>query len=466
MRSNARQDAARAPKVPAKLVVPIAFGTLLQALNSSMIAVALVGIRSSFHAGASVSWLISGLYLATAVGAPLMGRLADILGPRKVFFGGLAIVAISSVLAPFAPNIGVLIALRVLLGIGTAAPYPAGIAMIRAYADRHGIGNAVGGIGVLAIAGQVAVALGPPLGGLLVQFAGWQSIFLVNLPLIAVAVFFAVRYLPADEQRSGVLRKLSTVDGSGLVLFTATMSALMLFLLSLAETPQWYLLPITVLLGVVLFVRERAAARPFLDLRLLTDPSLRATYARTALTYVAFYLIFYGMPSWLESGRGLDTGLAGLVMLPLAALGVVVVTIASRMQRRNGIRPLLVIGSTGLLAGACLLALVARDTPLALLFGVAAVLGLPNGFNSIGNQSAVYAAAPAEQAGAASGLYRTSQYIGANIAAAVIELAQTGRTPTEGMHVLGYVVAGIGAVLLVTAVFSRQLRGGINRSVQ
>lgn len=458
LRSNVPATAAHDGKLPARLVLPIALGTLLQPLNSSMIAVALVDIGHTFHSGASVSWLISGLYLATAVSAPTMGKLADLLGPRRVFLGGLAIVACCGAAAPFAPSIGVLIAFRVLLGVGTAAPYPAGIAMIREYAEARGIGNAVGGIGVLATAGQVTVALGPPLGGVLVQFAGWEAIFAVNLPFVLLGAFCALRYLPADRQRSGGVRGLATLDGTGLLLFTASMSALMLLLLSLADSPQWYLIGVVVVLGVALYLRERAAARPFLDLRLFANAGLRATYARTALTYVGFYLIFYGLPSWLESGRGLSTGAAGLVMLPVAGLGVVVVPLAARMQRKRGVRRLLVLGSIGLLGSAVLLTLVTGNTAIGLLLGLSALLGLPNGFNSIGNQSAMYAAAPADQTGAASGLYRTSQYIGANLSAAVIALAQEGRSPTAGLHVMGYVLGGIAAVLVVTAACSRHLR--------
>jgi MFS family permease len=445
-------------KLPVSLVASIALGTLLQALNSSMIAVALVDIRGEFHAGADASWLIAGLYLATAVAAPTMGKLADQFGPRRVFLGGISLVAVVSAAAPFAPNIGTLIALRVLLGIGTAAPYPAGLAMIRREADRLGIDNAAGGLGALAVSGQVAVALGPPLGGALVQWFGWSSVFLVNVPFVAVAMIFALRYLPADARRAKGSPGLSTVDGLGLVLFAGAMTATMLLLLSLAGTPRWYLVAVIVVLGALFVLRERRAAHPFLDLRLLTNRALTATYARTALTYVAFYMIFYGLPSWLESGRGLSAGGAGLVMLPLAAVGVLVVTVAAKIQRRHGSRLLLVVGSAAFALGAAALTFVGGGTPVYALVGLAALLGLPNGFNSMGNQTALYGVVPAEQSGAAFGLYRTSQYVGANVAAAVLEIAVAGSSVTGGLHTMGFVVLAISVVLFVTALTSRHLR--------
>jgi MFS family permease len=449
-------------RLPTRLVVPIALGTLLQALNSSMIAVALVQIRDAFHAGTSASWLISALYLATAVGAPTMGRIADVIGPRRVFLGGLVLIAVAAVAAPFAPDIGTLIVCRVLLGIGCSAPYPAGLAMIRTEADRLGLANVSGGLSVLTVAGQVAVAFGPTLGGLLVQVASWQSIFLVNLPFVLVAGFFAIRYLPADGRRADrpsvatVLRKL---DVPGLLLFSGAMTALMLVLLSLTGSPQWYLLPVFAILGVLLVLRERRARDPFIDVRLLAaNRPLSMTYLRTALTYVAFYAVFYGLPSWLEQSKGLDPGTAGLVMLPLAAVGVVTTTVAARMVRNRGPRVLLVIGSVVFVAAALLLTRVDSTAPIIGLVALSAVLGLPNGFNSMGNQTALYETAPAGQIGAASGLYRSSQYVGANLAAALIELTSAGPSTDGGLHRTALAILVIAAVLAVTAVTSKHLR--------
>jgi MFS family permease len=448
-------------KLPARLVVPIALGTLLQALNSSMIAVALVQIRDVFHAGTSASWLISGLYLATAVGAPTMGRIADVIGPRKVFLGGLVVIAVAATAAPFAPNIGTLVLCRVLLGIGTSAPYPAGLAMIRSAADRLGLDGVSGGLSVLTVAGQVAVAFGPTLGGLLVQVAGWPAIFLVNLPFVLVAGFFALRYLPRDGERpnAGVRAVLHRLDVPGLLLFSAAMTALMLVLLSLAGRPQWYLLPVLAVVAVCFVVRERRAREPFVDVRLLVaNRPLSFTYLRTTVTYLAFYSIFYGVPAWLEQGRGLAAGTAGLVMLPLAGVGVITTTVAARMIRRRGPRVPLVIGSVVMTVAALVLTRVDSTAPLLGLVALSAVLGLPNGFNSMGNQASLYDAAPAGQMGTASGLYRSSQYVGANLAAALLELTFAGPSTDPGLHRSAVAILAIAVVLAVTAVTSKHLR--------
>ncbi|WP_028922922.1 MFS transporter [Pseudonocardia acaciae] len=434
----------------------ILLGTVLQPLNSSMIAVALVSIRTEFDAGAAASWLVSGLYITTAVAAPAMGRLADLVGARRVYLAGMTLVGLASAATPFVPGLGWLIAIRVLLGVGTAAQYPAAVALLRADTDRRG-GSATGTLGLLAVSGQVTVALGPSLGGVLVGAFGWQAVFLANLPMVALGSALALRALPPGRAHPGghLLRRL---DIPGMAAFTVAMTALMALLLSLTTGVRWWLLPVFLAALAALVWRELRAAEPFLDLRALAgNTALTGTYLRVGLTYTAFYLIFYGLPQWLEQGRRLDVTLTGLVMLPLAAFGAATVLAATRLERRRGPRPLLIVGSAALLLGGLLLAgPLHSGTALWLLVAVSALLGLPNGFNNVGNQTEMFRAADRRSVGAASGLYRTSQYIGANLAAAVLELTFAGPPSDPGLHRMGLVVAAASAVLLTAAILNRR----------
>ena len=436
------------------LVLTIAFGAVLQALNASTMAVAMVDIREHFHAGSDASWLISGLYLATAVGSPTAGRLADLFGPRRVFLTSLGLTVVASVAAPLSPTLGWLIAFRVLLGIGTCAAFPAGISLLRQEADRLGMPLPAGALSVMAIGGQVMIAGGPVIGGVLVQYWGWPAIFLVNLPLGVVGLVLALVWLPRGGVRvPGGRSALGRLDLAGAGLFAAVIATLMLFLLSLSGRPWWWLLPVLAVLGAVFVVFELRAAEPFVDVRMLgRNRALTGTYLRTALTYVAFYVMFFGFPMWLESGRGLAPGHVGFVVLPIALTAMVAVAGAGRLLRRTGHWPVLLAGSVLLGLGGVLLTQVNSASAVVVLVAVAAVLGLPNGLNNIGNQTALYRQADAADAGIASGLYRTSQYVGANIAAAVIELCFAGAVGDPGMHRLGAVVAVISAVLVVGAV--------------
>jgi MFS family permease len=442
-------------------VAPIAFGTILQPLNSSMIAVAMVAIRGHFHAGSSATWLVSGLYLAAAVAAPAMGRLADLFGPRRVSLGGLALLTVASAVAPMAPSIGVLIACRVLIGIGTSAQFPCGVAMIRHAADtaRAASSNAVA---VLAVCSQVMVALGPALGGLLVGVLNWGGIFWINVPLAVIAAVVIVVWGPADPERGGASPSAGpTFDVPGMALFVLSVGSLMFWLLSLSTAPQWWWMALLIPSTAALVLWSSRAREPFLDLRLLRNRTLSATYMRTLCVYTAFYVIFYGLPSWLEQSRGLGATEAGLVVIPIAVLGTLSTIVAARLLPHDGNRAVSLVGTSALLVGGLLMTLPTRTSPVVALLGLSALLGLPTGFNNMANQSAVNAAAPAERAGAASGLYRTSQYVGANLAAAVLALLTGGRSDDAGLHHLGATVAVISAVLVAAALiggFGARLR--------
>lgn len=452
--STAEGHATAVPQVPKRVVAPIALGAILQPLNSSMIAVALVSIRAHFAAGASVTWLVSALYLATAVAAPAMGRLADLLGPRRVSLSGLALIGLASALAPFAPSVAVLVVYRVLIGIGSAAQYPCGMAMLRHAADRRHAGYH-GALGALSVASQVSAGFGPALGGLLVGLFGWGGIFWTNLPLCALAAGVILVWGPADPPAAvperGVRSVLGRLDLPGMLLFVISVGTLMFWLLSLAQEPQWWWLAAVFPGTVLLLVWSLRAREPFLDVRLVGAPGLGFTYLRTIATYTVFYGVFYGLPQWLEESRGIGPTGAGLVMLPVAAFGALSTVLATRLQLRRGPWPSLVVGTAALLAGGLLLTIPTVSTPLPILLATCAVLGLPNGFNNMGNQTLVFNESPAGRAGAASGMYRTAQYVGANIAAAFLALVVGVRSDDAGLHRLGLSMAIMSAVLLLAA---------------
>lgn len=449
-------------RTPATVIGPIVLGTLLNALNSSMIAVALLSIQRSFHAGSEVIWLVSGLYLTTAVAQPMMGRLADGLGARRVFCFGLVVVVLAAAMAPLSPGLYWLVAARVLLGIGVSAAYPAGMAIIRDWLRGQQAAGATptGGLAAVSAASQVAVALGPPLGGLLTEIAGWQAIFWVNVPFALTAFGMALRWLPPDERvpRDRVRQSLRSLDVTGMAMFVIALCALLLFLLSLGDRPMWPAVLVTVAAGFALVKRESRARTPFIDLRMLAvNRPLVATYLRCAITYLIFYAMTYALPLWLQGSHGLTPAKSGLLMLPVAAFGFVTTLCASRLSRQRGLRCVLVTGSAALTTATLALCLLNGDMPLWSLAIVAAVLGIPNGFNNLGNQALLYQTAPSEQIGVASGLYRTGQYVGANLASALVGLTVGHAATDDGLHALAAIVSVLGLGLLINAATTRQL---------
>jgi MFS family permease len=193
------------------LLVTVACGTLLNPLNSSLIAVALANIRDDFALSfADAAWLISAYYLASAVGQPVLGRLADLFGRRRLFVSGLLVVAVASALAPLAPTFEWLVVLRVVQALGSSTLFPAGMGIIRAFVtDRQGQA-----LSVLSVFSSVSAGFGPTLGGYLVAWASWPAIFLVNLPFAALALVLALRVLPRDR---GVAARTPAGGGAALL---------------------------------------------------------------------------------------------------------------------------------------------------------------------------------------------------------------------------------------------------------
>lgn len=441
------------PNVPPRMLVTIALATLLNPLNSSMIAVALVPIQAAFRVGiADATWLISGFYLAGAVGQPLMGRLADQFGPRRVFTTGLALAALSGALAPLSPSIGWLAGLRVLQAVGTSAAYPSGMAMFRARAGGGPVRPPAGALAVLSIAANVSAAVGPTLGGALVEVAGWPAIFLVNLPAAGVGMLLAVRWLPPDRGRArpGSIRSIAgLVDLPGVALFSIAIGGLLAFLLSVASGPRWALLPVAPVAAVALVWRERRAGAPFLDVRMLaSNRALSGVYAQFTAVNLVFYSVFFGLPLWLEKARGLGPGQTGLIVMPFAGLGVLATLVAARLIRSRGPRLPLALGAAVLCLGMLLLLVLRTATPLAAVVAIMAVLGLPNGLLNLGLQALLFRSAAGPRMGAASGLFQTCRYVGSVLSTSLLGIVFARGATSPALRSLGVVLGGISLLLL------------------
>ena len=429
-----------------------------------MIAVAVLTLGAAFRVSTvTATWLISGFYLAGAIGMPLMGRLADQFGPRRIFSLGLLLVGLTSALAPLTPAFGWLLLVRIVQAFDTAAAYPAGLAIIRAHDQRDRAPAAA--LGAVSVAGSVSAALGPVLGGGLVALAGWPAIFLVNVPVIVVGLVLARRWLPADpaphEAARGAARPwwaaVRTLDLPGVALFSALLAGVLGFLLSLSTRPLWPLLPLAVLAALLLLRRERRVPSPFLDVRLLAaNRPLVGVYAQFAAVNLVFYAVFFGLPLWLEEARRFAPGTAGLFLLPVAGVGVLATPLAARLIDRAGPRLSLIAGAILLLAGSLLLLLFDTATPVWALLAVDAVIGIPNGFNNLGLQAALYEAAPAAQMGAAGGLFQTFRYMGAILSTALIGLVMGAHATSGQLHTLAVVLAVVSALLVVTSILTRR----------
>ena len=440
-----------------RLIPPMVVGAILNPVNSSIIAVSLVPIGLAFGVPASqTAWLVSGLYLATAVGQPVVGRFVDLYGPRRLYLVGAALTLLAGLIGTLAPTFGWLVAARVILGLGTCAGYPSAMTLIRREADRTGEQSPAGVLTVLSIATQTVAVVGPTLGGLLIGLGGWRATLGVNIPLGLACLVLAVRRLPADprpEVRS-LRRVADLVDVAGMLLFAAALIGLLLFLMDL-RSPHWVLLAAAALLFAAFGRRELRARTPFVDVRLLWgNGPLLLTYLRSWLSATVSYAFLYGFTQWLEDGRGLSATGAGLALLPLFLVGILVATLTGP---RPQIRGKLVVGALAQTVGGALLLLLTGISPIWAILAVTVVVGIPQGLNNLANQNAVYLQADPERLGASAGLLRTFMYLGAITASAANAAVFGERVTTAGLHDLALVVLAASVVLVVVTLVDRSL---------
>ncbi|MFB7123368.1 MFS transporter [Kitasatospora sp. NPDC056273] len=444
-----------------RLIAPMVLGSVLNPINSSMIAVALVPVGAAFGAPpAETAWLVTGLYLATAIGQPVIGRLVDTHGPRRLYLAGTALVGLAGLLGALAPSLGLLITARVLLGLGTSAAYPAAMHLTRSEAERTGRSSPTGVLTVLAVANQTVAVVGPTLGGLLIGAGGWRTVFAVNVPLSLACLALGAARLPVTARRpdpaDGGERpgRPERLDHLGIALFAVLLLALMLFLMKPGPA-RWYL-PVLALLAAVAFaLRERRARAPFIDLRALAgNRPLIATYLRQVLGYTAIYAFLYGYTQWLEEGRGLTAATAGLVLLPLSLTALAA---AGASGRSPGVRGKLLVGSACQIAACAALLLVHANSPGALLIGVGVLAGVSQGLIGLGTQTALYHQADPATIASAAGLLRTFMYLGAMAASAANAAFFPHGATTAGLHHLALFMLGGAALLFLLTVPDRSL---------
>jgi predicted MFS family arabinose efflux permease len=310
-------------------------------------------------------------------------------------------------------------------------------------------------LAVLSIAGNVSAAVGPTVGGVLVGVAGWQAIFLVNVPAVVLGVVLALRWLPADRRRAPggtVGGVVGLIDLPGVALFSFTLGGLLAFLLSLSSGPRWALLPVAPISAVLLVWWELRAGSPFLNVRMLArGRGLSGVYVQFTTVNLAFYSVFFSLPLWLEKVRGVSPAQAGLIVMPLAGLGVLATVAAAWMIRRWGPGPPLALGAAVLCVGVVLLVLLQPATPWVTVVAVVAVLGLPNGLLNMSLQALLFRAAASSEMGAASGLFQTCRYVGSVLSTSLLGVVFAGGVTSSALHSLGLALAVISFLLLTAS---------------
>ncbi len=447
-----------------RFTTPMFLGSALNPINSSLIATALVPIARGVHVsvGRTVA-LVSVLYLASAIAQPTFGKLAEEFGPRRVFLTGITLVLAGGLVGGFAHSLTILVIARALIGIGTSGGYPSAMLMIRRRAESVGMGTPPGGVlGGLQIAATAAVALGLPLGGVLVNAFGWRSVFFANVPVTVVALALGAAWLPRDPALASSLsaRQIARrIDLTGIAAFGGAIAALLVFLDGLPHQ-HWVALALAAVLAIALVVWELRATPAFFDVRLLaTNLALSRTYLRFALTSLCVYTVLYGVSQWLEAVRGYSAQDAGLLILPMAALSAVLIR---PISQRNLVRGPLIAAAVSSIGGAIGVLLLGTSTPVIGIVAITLIFGVTLGTFAPGNQTALYTQVDPQKIGTAAGLLRTFGYMGSIASAAILSVVFHNHVSDHGLHAIAAIMIGASVIVLLFTLADRSLRRPID----
>ncbi len=333
----------RQPSSSAVLLVA-AFGAFLAFLDSTIVNVAFPDIQRHFHSDISdLSWMLNAYNIVFAAFLVAAGRLADLMGRKRVFILGVALFTVASGLCAIAESVGELVAFRVLQGIGAAVLVPASLGLV---VEAFPAERRAHGVNLWGAAGAIAAGLGPPIGGALIEADGWRWVFLVNLPLGVFAVLAARRALV--ENRAAGRRRVPDVRGAVLLAF-----ALGLLTLGLIKGPDWgwaslptsgsLLAAAVAMVGFVMSSRHHPA--PMVEPTLLRIQSFVAGTGLTAVASAGFYAYLLTHVLFLNYVWGYTLLEAGMAVAPAALVAAVVAAVLGRVADRHGYRFIVGIGA-------------------------------------------------------------------------------------------------------------------------
>ena len=352
-------------------------GTFMVILDTTIVNVALPQIGIALDDAAGIEWVVTAYLLAVGVGLPATGWLADRYGRKQIFVASLTIFTLASLGAALSPNLSVLVAVRVVQGLGGGAMMPVGMAMIYELFPPHRRGTALGIWGVAAMAGP---AFGPVIGGYLVTEVSWHWLFLVNVPIGAAAITLAVWLL-----RDTGYREARPFDAPGLAL-AATALAGWLYAFSNASDWGWMSPPTLALLGggtvlLALFVRrELRIPHPLIQLRIFTVRLFTLTIVIGWAVVILQYARMVFLPLELETLRGMTALEVGVLFIPSAAAAAVTFFFGGRLTDRIGPRIPVMCGAALLTTAALILGTLDPDTALGIVLVGMIVQGFGSGF--------------------------------------------------------------------------------------
>jgi EmrB/QacA subfamily drug resistance transporter len=465
---TAGSDAAASRGLAGMLTV-IVISSIMAVLDTTIVNVALHSLAVVFDASlAAVQWVVTGYTLALAAVIPTAAWAVSRFGAKRTYLTAIALFTVGSGLAALSWNVETLVLFRVVQGLGGGLLMPVGMTMVVRATDRERLGRAMAVLGIPVLVGP---ASGPILGGWLVDTATWHWIFLVNLPVGALALVLATRTLRRDEPRSA--RRL---DLPGLLTLSPGLALLIFGLTTGGErgdltAPQALLPTVAGLVLVVGFVARGVTARaPLLRLRLLRDRTFAAGFTVMVLFPAGYFGSMLLAPLYYQTTRGLGATESGVLGVPLAVAVGISMQVATRRVDRVSPRLLVLTGITVATCGLSLFAVqVGPETPYWRLVVALLVTGVGVGMVMMPTNTTASRALVAEDIPSGSTLLTIGSQIGAAVGTALLSVvlaahvARTGegtRAADAFQHTYWWAVALLALAAPPAALLPRRRAGG------
>jgi EmrB/QacA subfamily drug resistance transporter len=407
----------------------VSLGTFMATLDGSIVNISLPKIQQGFGVDlATVEWVVVGYLLV--VGAVLLpfGRLGEVLTFKRVYLTGFAVFTIASALCGAAPSAAILVAFRLVQGLGAGMLQAMSPAIIARTFGPHERGRA---LGLNAISVSLGLSLGPALGGLLTDVGSWRAIFLVNVPVGIFAILWAARILPAERRGEG-----QSFDIGGAALSAVAVFAL---LLAFIDGQSWgWSSPATIGLlcaflgfGAAFIAVEQRAPQPMIDLSLFRSRAFSAGLASVIVAFAGLFTATFLLPFLLEQGSGFSPLEAGLLLTPIPVMTALVAPFSGALSDRIGQRLPASVGIGVMAIGLLTLTQLPDTFTVPELVWRLALIGIGQGLFMSPNSSAVLGSVPRRRIGTASGTLAEARIDGQALGIAISGAVVAARLPVH-----------------------------------
>jgi EmrB/QacA subfamily drug resistance transporter len=424
-------------------------------MDSTIVNVALPSIGRDFDASVSgLQWVIDAYVVVLASLLMLSGSTGDRFGRRRTFQAGLVLFTLGSFLCSLAPSLGWLIAFRMLQAVGGSMLNPVAMSIIRnVFHDPRERAQAIGVWGATV---GVSIAMGPVIGGALVQSVGWRAIFWVNIPIGVAAIILAARFVP--ESKAPHARAFDPV---GQILVMAVLGSLTYAIIegpkagwSSPEIIGLFSLTVAGVVGILWYEPRRG--EPLLELRFFRSIPFSGATLIAVSAFASFSGFLFLNTLYLQDARGLSALDAGLYTLPLAAMTVILSPVSGWLVGKSGARPSLVMAGTALTISPLMLTGLSDSTSFTWLVASYFVFGIGFGLVNPPITNTAITGMPSAQAGVAAAIASTSRQVGQSLGVAVVGVAATagivgalGPGLAQASHVGWWIITGCGVVVLL-----------------